>query len=95
VRINVQLEREMKDDELWAVDAPRFPKRKDEGWWLVVGAPKLNQLFAIKRVALYKRAKVKLEFTAGFCGWFTGLFDWFVQVSRDDSVLYVRLVLGV
>ena len=35
-----------------AVDAPRYPKKKEEGWWLVVGDTKTNQLVAIKRVWL-------------------------------------------
>jgi pre-mRNA-splicing helicase BRR2 len=43
------------------VTAPRFPGRKDEGWWLVVGDAKANSLLAIKRVSLAKSAKV--------CGW--------------------------
>ena len=46
------------------VDAGRFPKAKEENWWLVVGEPKTNKLIAIKRVALGKRSKVKLEFAA-------------------------------
>jgi pre-mRNA-splicing helicase BRR2 len=46
------------------VDAARFPKAKEENWWLVVGEPKTNKLIAIKRVALGKRSKVKLEFAA-------------------------------
>eukprot|EP00210_Caulerpa_lentillifera_P005576 g5333.t1 len=64
VKMTVMLERETKDSELRPVDAPRFPKRKDEGWWLVVGIPKQNQLLAIKRVSLQQRSVVKLDFTA-------------------------------
>jgi pre-mRNA-splicing helicase BRR2 len=46
------------------VKAPYYPKRKDEGWWLVVGDVNSNTLLSIKRVSLQARAKVKLEFVA-------------------------------
>ncbi|PPD75747.1 hypothetical protein GOBAR_DD27322 [Gossypium barbadense] len=46
------------------VDAPRYPKAKDEGWWLVIGETISNQLVAIKRVSIQRKAKVKLEFAA-------------------------------
>ncbi|KAG2291595.1 hypothetical protein Bca52824_038264 [Brassica carinata] len=59
----VALERDMEGrTEVGAVDAPRYPKTKEEGWWLVVGDTKTNQLVAIKRVSLQKKAKVKLDF---------------------------------
>ncbi|KAL6751574.1 RNA helicase, activating signal cointegrator 1 [Haematococcus lacustris] len=50
--------------ELGPVVAPRFPARKDEGWWLVLGDAKANSLLAIKRVTLAKAQKVKLDFSA-------------------------------
>ncbi|GJN18769.1 hypothetical protein PR202_gb05967 [Eleusine coracana subsp. coracana] len=66
VTLQVTLERDMTNltSEVGPVQAPRFPKPKEEGWWLVVGDSSTNQLLAIKRVALQKRARVKLEFTA-------------------------------
>ena len=54
----VALEREQEGNEQPVVHAPRYPTRKDEGWWLVVGDPKANALLAIKRVNLGKAAKV-------------------------------------
>ncbi len=42
----------------------RYPVRKDENWWLVVGDPKANTLLAIKRVALQRKARIKLDFVA-------------------------------
>jgi len=50
------------------VHAPRFPKVKEEGWWLIIGDSKNNSLLCIKRIALQLKAKVKLEFIAPECG---------------------------
>ena len=60
VAVVVALEREQDGSEQPAAHAPRFPGRKDEGWWLVVGDPKANSLLAIKRVNLGKAAKVRV-----------------------------------
>ncbi|KAJ9550083.1 hypothetical protein OSB04_022626 [Centaurea solstitialis] len=58
----VTLERDLEGrTEVGPVDAPRYPKAKEEGWWLVVGDTKTNQLLAIKRVSLQRKAKVKLD----------------------------------
>ncbi|CAK9183443.1 unnamed protein product [Ilex paraguariensis] len=65
VGVHVTLERDLEGRaEVGPVDAPRYPKAKEEGWWLVVGDTKSNQLLAIKRVTLQRRARVKLDFTA-------------------------------
>jgi len=72
VAVNVNLQREMEEDEeLGPVHAPFFPKEKVEGWWLVVGDPKNNQLLAVKRLNLQRRSKVKLEFQAPAPGDYT------------------------
>jgi len=47
-----------------AVIAPRFPKAKAEGWWLVVGDAAANRIYAIKKVTLAQAAKVRLDFPA-------------------------------
>ncbi|KVH95384.1 AAA+ ATPase domain-containing protein, partial [Cynara cardunculus var. scolymus] len=58
----VTLERDLEGrTEVGPVDAPRYPKAKEEGWWLVVGDTKTNQLLAIKRVSLQRKSKVKLD----------------------------------
>ena len=44
--------------------ARRYPGRKEENWWLVVGEPEANALLAIKRVALQRRQRAKLDFAA-------------------------------
>uniref|UniRef100_A0A5B7AAE8 RNA helicase n=1 Tax=Davidia involucrata TaxID=16924 RepID=A0A5B7AAE8_DAVIN len=65
VSLQVTLERDLEGrTEVGPVDSPRYPKAKEEGWWLVVGDTKSNQLLAIKRVSLQRRSKVKLEFAA-------------------------------
>merc|ERR1712146_672769 len=46
------------------VKAPYYPKKKTEGWWLVIGDPKANSLVSIKRIQLQVRSKVKLDFAA-------------------------------
>lgn len=42
---------------------PRFPKRKDEGWWLVLGDPETGELIALRRLNFpYKNTKTTLSF---------------------------------
>ncbi|RID58187.1 LOW QUALITY PROTEIN: hypothetical protein BRARA_F01498 [Brassica rapa] len=68
VTLQVMLERDMEGrTEVGAVDALRYPKKKEEGWWLVVGDTKTNQLVAIKRVSLQKKAKLKQERSHTHC----------------------------
>ncbi|KAL8109951.1 DExH-box ATP-dependent RNA helicase DExH12-like [Apium graveolens] len=65
ISLQVTLERDLEGrTEVGPVDAPKYPKAKEEGWWLVVGDTKSNQLLAIKRVPLQKKLKVKLDFAA-------------------------------
>lgn len=65
VSVHVTLERDLEGrTEVGPVDSPRYPKAKEEGWWLVVGDTKTNQLLAIKRVTLQRKSRVKLDFTA-------------------------------
>jgi len=69
VTVVVTLEREGEETtKVPSVHAPRFPKVKEEGWWLIVGDVKSNALLCIKRISLMLKAKVKLEFTAPDAG---------------------------
>ncbi|KAL3514908.1 hypothetical protein ACH5RR_027625 [Cinchona calisaya] len=65
ISVHVTLERDLEGrTEVGPVDSPRYPKVKEEGWWLVVGDIKTNQLLAIKRVTLQRKSKVRLDFDA-------------------------------
>lgn len=69
VNVKVQLEREAdEDDEIGPVIAPFYPKKKDEGWWIIVGDPETKTLLAIKRVTLHHKLTVKLDFVAPKAG---------------------------
>lgn len=45
-----------------------FHKKREEGWWVVIGDPKTNSLLSIKRLTLQQKAKVKLDFVAPAAG---------------------------
>lgn len=65
ITLQVTLERDLEGRaEVGPVDAARYPKAKEEGWWLVVGDTTSNQLLAIRRVVLQRKAKIKLDFSA-------------------------------
>jgi pre-mRNA-splicing helicase BRR2 len=65
VHVVVQMEREMDEGEqVGPVIAPYYPKKKDEGWWVIIGDPEEKTLLAIKRVTLERKLNVKLDFTA-------------------------------
>ena len=72
VEVIVSLERDVDEEDMdeeeakqiGLVSAPFYPKEKREGWWIVVGDTSTNTLHALKRVALNKAQKVKLEFMA-------------------------------
>ncbi|GAB4840529.1 DExH-box ATP-dependent RNA helicase DExH12 [Ancistrocladus abbreviatus] len=65
ISLVVTLERHLEGrSEVGPVEAPRYPKAKEEGWWLLVGDTESNQLLAIRRVTLQRKSKVKLEIAA-------------------------------
>lgn len=45
--------------------APRFPKSKDEGWWLILGEVDVGELMALKRIGCIRgRTRSSLAFAA-------------------------------
>ncbi|PQQ13425.1 DExH-box ATP-dependent RNA helicase DExH12-like [Prunus yedoensis var. nudiflora] len=66
ITLQVTLRRELDGGrtEVGPVDALRYPKTKEEGWWLVVGDTKTDSVLAIKKVCLQNQANAKLEFDA-------------------------------
>ncbi|KAK1376812.1 U5 small nuclear ribonucleoprotein helicase [Heracleum sosnowskyi] len=65
INLQVTLERNLKGrTEVGPVDAPNYPKTKEEGWWLVVGDTECNRLHFVKRVTLQRNLEVKLGFAA-------------------------------
>ena len=42
----------------------RYPGKKEEQWWLVVGDPKSNTLFTVRRFTLQRHQTIKLKITA-------------------------------
>lgn len=47
------------------VHAPRFPKAKDEGWWLVLGEVDSKELLAVKRLGFIRgRTRTSLAFSS-------------------------------
>ncbi|CAG8457348.1 10482_t:CDS:2 [Diversispora eburnea] len=62
--LDVKLTREDYDgDDIGPVYAPRFPHKKDEGWWIIVGDSSKNTLLGVKRITLNKTLNIKLDFT--------------------------------
>ena len=72
--------------------APRFPKDKEEGWWLVVGDVAANSLLCIKRISLQLKAKVDLPLVAPKAPIQTNSCDCGVYVLRYAEELLKRAV---
>ncbi|XP_055781435.1 activating signal cointegrator 1 complex subunit 3 [Salvelinus fontinalis] len=59
-RINISQQRRKQDSK---AQAPRFPKNKDEGWFLVLGEVERRELLAVKRIGYCRhRSTVSLAF---------------------------------
>lgn len=59
LRLRAHFRVENKRDMKSRVPAPRFPKPKDFGWWILLGAPEMEEgenLLAMKRIVVSRRA---------------------------------------
>ncbi|KAG8388729.1 hypothetical protein BUALT_Bualt02G0155600 [Buddleja alternifolia] len=50
VSLNIRLEKTNRNKKTSRAFVPRFPKTKDEAWWLVLANTSTSQLYALKRV---------------------------------------------
>eukprot|EP01127_Copromyxa_protea_P008859 TRINITY_DN2045_c0_g2_i1.p1 TRINITY_DN2045_c0_g2~~TRINITY_DN2045_c0_g2_i1.p1 ORF type:complete len:2126 (-),score=516.29 TRINITY_DN2045_c0_g2_i1:21-6239(-) len=61
--LNVSLSRASKYSESGAY-VPQFPKKKEEGWWLILGDPNTGELIALRRVNGKGKSETQLLFDA-------------------------------
>lgn len=62
VEIQLRRRRVSRDQSSLTAFAPRFPKSKDEGWWLVLGKKSAQELISLKRVTFSGHVSTKLVF---------------------------------
>ncbi|CAA0836045.1 U5 small nuclear ribonucleoprotein helicase [Striga hermonthica] len=61
VTLNIRLERTNRHKKTSRAFAPRFPKVKDEAWWLVLGNSSTSQLYALKRVSFMDFVQISMD----------------------------------
>nr|XP_010936311.1 DExH-box ATP-dependent RNA helicase DExH14 isoform X2 [Elaeis guineensis] len=59
--LNIRLEKTNSKRLTSRAFAPRFPKIKDEAWWLVLGNVTTSELYALKRVSFSDRLFTRME----------------------------------
>lgn len=60
-QLKLSLQRKSREPK-GGVYAPRFPKYKDEGWWVILGDEKSGELVALRRINFKNRSNVNLSF---------------------------------
>jgi hypothetical protein len=61
--------------------APKFPKRKEESWWLILGDPSTGELLALRRMSLSARMTTSLTFDAPTLA---GDYTYYVYLVSDS-----------
>ncbi|XP_012853916.1 PREDICTED: activating signal cointegrator 1 complex subunit 3 isoform X2 [Erythranthe guttata] len=59
--LNIRLEKTNRHRKTSRAFTPRFPKVKDEAWWLVLGNTSTSQLHALKRVSFADVLQTKMD----------------------------------
>ncbi|XP_058180771.1 DExH-box ATP-dependent RNA helicase DExH14 [Rhododendron vialii] len=61
ITLNIRLEKTNSHCKTSRAFTPRFPKLKDEAWWLVLGNTSTSELYALKRVSFSDRLATHME----------------------------------
>ncbi|EOY22054.1 hypothetical protein QUC31_007545 [Theobroma cacao] len=61
LQLNIRLEKTNLRRNASRAFAPRFPKLKDEAWWLILGNTFTSELYALKRVSFSDRLVTHME----------------------------------
>ncbi|KAL6995089.1 activating signal cointegrator 1 complex subunit, partial [Sarracenia purpurea var. burkii] len=59
--LNIRLEKTNSGRKTSRAFVPRFPKLKDEAWWLVLGNTSTSELYGLKRVSFSSRLATHME----------------------------------
>lgn len=72
-----QGQRSSSERDIARAFAPFFPKVKEEGWWLIAGNLKTNDLMAMKRVNVCTTSRTTIDIPV----------RWFKQISLEYPVV--------
>ncbi|KAK2663355.1 hypothetical protein Ddye_001929 [Dipteronia dyeriana] len=68
LRLNIRMEKTNSRKNMSRAFAPRFPKIKDEAWWLILGNTSTTELYALKRISLHDRINTHMELPSSTTG---------------------------